>query len=291
MKNDELEEVDNSPVEDPILETPPDQPAISPPITAPKTSSAWAQSVGCQREHNEDSLFALSSALSSQETVLPFGLYVVADGMGGHLYGEKASSIAVRAFSSYLINTLLTTLLSPEERTPDPIQELSNAAIQEAQQQVVRQTPGGGTTLTAVLMLGEQMTISHVGDSRAYHFPAEGNPRILTQDHSLVNKLIELGHLDIEQAAVHPQRNVLYRALGQADPVAADIYTMHVPTEGILLVCSDGLWGTISDSIMADIIRSTPDLQDACQELVNAANRAGGPDNISAILVRLPVSA
>jgi protein phosphatase len=138
------------------------------------------------------------------------------------------------------------------------------------------------------LILGEQITLAHVGDSRAYHIDKDGQMEVLTRDHSLVRRLEELGQITHEEAAVHPQRNVLYRALGQGEPFDPDIKTMHVPGGGHLLICSDGLWGVISEADIKTIVTGHLQLDEACQALVDAANAAGGPDNITAILVRLP---
>ena len=105
---------------------------------------------------------------------------------------------------------------------------------------------------------------------------------------ALVMRLLELGQITAEEAADHPQRNVLYRALGQGEPFEADISTQPIPEGGWILLCSDGLWGLVPEKEMADIVRSSPTLKTASQRLVDAANEAGGPDNITAILIRLP---
>jgi serine/threonine protein phosphatase PrpC len=112
--------------------------------------------------------------------------------------------------------------------------------------------------------------------------------QLLTHDHSLVKRLVEIGQISPEQALVHPQRNVLYRALGQGDPFEPDIFSFQVCHGCQLLLCSDGLWGVIPDSEMARIISSSPDPQIICQSLIDSANEVGGPDNISVILVRFP---
>jgi len=132
------------------------------------------------------------------------------------------------------------------------------------------------------------MTIAHVGDSRAYAISTDGTSQILTRDHSLVMRMIELGQLTAEEAQVHPQRNVLYRALGQGEPFASDISTSPLPDSGHILLCSDGLWGVVGEVEIIRIIAAAPSPQVASQLLVDAANTNGGPDNISAILIRLP---
>jgi len=142
--------------------------------------------------------------------------------------------------------------------------------------------------MTAALILGNQMTIAHVGDSRAYLIGKNGQFEALTRDHSLVNRLVELGQITTDEAAVHPQRNVLYRALGQGEPFDPDIHSIQIPGSGFLLLCSDGLWSVVSESELQNLVRTSSSPEDTCQRMVEAANAAGGPDNISAILIRLP---
>jgi serine/threonine protein phosphatase PrpC len=245
------------------------------------------QSVGKQRDHNEDSLFAFSLNIGSEGNSYPIGLYIVADGMGGHQYGEIASSTAARTLAGYFLRKFHPTILDPSHTIDEPLQELMRTAIDEAHQAVVQAAPGSGTTLTAVLVLGQQMTIGHVGDSRAYAVRPDGRLDALTRDHSLVKRLEELGQLSPTEAAAHPQRNVLYRAIGQTEILEPDIFTTQFPRPGYLLLCSDGLWGVIPEENIAPIIAEASNLSAACQSLVAAANEAGGPDNISAILVQL----
>lgn len=248
-----------------------------------------AQSVGRQREHNEDALLTLTTTLTSEMDNVPFGLYIVADGMGGHQHGEIASGIAVRVMASQIINKLMGSFLSVSPVSPDEsIQEIMQSGVQDAHHSITHEAPGGGTTLTAILILGKRMTIAHVGDSRAYHIDTQGNLKSLTRDHSLVERLVELGQITTAEAAVHPQRNVLYRALGQGEPFDADINTAPLPGSGHLMLCSDGLWGVVSQEVIENIVKSASNPQEGCRLLVDAANDAGGPDNITAVLIRLP---
>jgi len=173
----------------------------------------------------------------------------------------------------------------PEEHS-ESLQEIVENAVFEAQQAVVRKAPGGGTTLTSALVIGQQITFGHVGDSRAYFVYPGGEVEVLTQDHSLVNRLIQLGQLTKEEAAVHPQKNILYRAIGQNDPFRPDIKNLTFPGHCTLMLCSDGLWGVIKEQEIPKIIYSSASLTEACHLLVEAANAAGGPDNISVILVQ-----
>jgi protein phosphatase len=136
--------------------------------------------------------------------------------------------------------------------------------------------------------MGDQLVLAHVGDSRAYAFYLDGTVKVLSRDHSLVKRLEELGQITSDEAAVHPQRNVLYRALGQGEPFEPDINIYPLLESGFLMLCSDGLWGYVPEEKMLDIIRTAPTPELACHEMVKAANAAGGPDNITVVLVRLP---
>jgi serine/threonine protein phosphatase PrpC len=132
------------------------------------------------------------------------------------------------------------------------------------------------------------MTIAHIGDSRAYTIGSDGRTNVLTTDHSLVKRLEDLGQITSDEAAVHPQRNVLYRALGQAETIDTELIAAPLPKSGYLLLCSDGLWGVVSENEMVNIVLSAVSPQDACQSLLAAANTAGGPDNISVIIIEFP---
>jgi len=249
--------------------------------------SGCGQSIGKQREHNEDCLFAFSATTGGEANSAPLGLFIVADGMGGHQYGEVASSAAVRTMANYLLKRFHTYLINPSEGMEEPLQEMMRASITEAQRAVIQAAPGSGTTLTAALVLGQQMTIGHVGDSRAYALRTDGRVEVLTRDHSLVKRLEELGQISSEEGAAHPQRNVLYRALGQGEVLEPDIFTTPFPQPGYLLLCSDGLWSVLPDDNLYNLVTAAPNLHGACQNLITAANDAGGPDNISAVLVQL----
>lgn len=246
-------------------------------------------SIGVQRDHNEDALFAMSTILVSNSIDLPMGLYIVADGMGGHQHGEIASEVAVEAMSSEVISKLQLfsrhRLLNDQE---DAVQKLMSDGIHSAHEAILEQAQGGGSTLTAILILKDQLTIAHIGDSRAYHINSDGKSRVLTTDHSLVQRLQDLGQITSDEAAVHPQRNVLYRALGQAEKIDEELITGPIPTSGYLVICSDGLWGLVADNEMVEIITSAGSLQGACQKLIQAANAAGGPDNITVIIIQIP---
>jgi serine/threonine protein phosphatase PrpC len=246
------------------------------------------QSVGKQREHNEDSVLAITTTISGSVESIPFGLYVVADGMGGHQFGEVASNAAVRIMGGNIMKKFHSYLFNlPTQVLQESLQELMEVSITEAHQYVQREAPGSGTTVTAALVLGQQVTIAHVGDSRAYAVYPDGRVDPITRDHSLVKRLEELGHLSKDEAANFPHRNVLIRALGQGEALEADIFTVPFPQSGYLMICSDGLWGVIDEKDVYRAIIEAPNLHRACQTMVEAANAAGGPDNITVVVAQM----
>jgi serine/threonine protein phosphatase PrpC len=254
----------------------------------PQLIAACGQSVGQQRDHNEDALFTLTTNLISDTRQIPFGLYIVADGMGGHQLGEVASAVAIRVMAGYIVKKIYLPLFNLAAKPPEQsLQETMQEGVIEAHRAIQKQGISGGTTLTAALIVGDQVTIAHVGDSRAYSVRPDGAMEVLTRDHSLVKRLEELGQITPEEASIHPQRNVLYRALGQGEPFDPDIITAPVPHGGYILLCSDGLWGVIDQDEISGMITSIGIPYQICQKLVEAANAAGGPDNISVVLAQL----
>jgi serine/threonine protein phosphatase PrpC len=255
----------------------------------PQLIVGWSQSTGIQRDHNEDAFFSLTTNLTKDGSNTTIGFFIVADGMGGHKHGELASELAVRTLGSHVIQKVIISMVEQEANPPEQsLQEIIGDGVQNAHNTIVKYATGGGTTLTAALIIGGQMTIAHVGDSRAYSILNDGTMEPLTRDHSLVMRMMELGQLTEEEASIHPQRNVLYRALGQGEPFMPDISTSSVPETGYLFLCSDGLWGVVPEEEIIQIISTSTHPQQACQTLVDAANIAGGPDNITAILIQLP---
>jgi serine/threonine protein phosphatase PrpC len=243
---------------------------------------------GQVRDHNEDALFALSALLSQQEDLLPMGLYIVADGMGGHEEGEQASALAVRLVANWVLDKLYRPFLENSGSSPGlpPINQVLTDAAIAAHGKLHETYPDGGTTLTCAFVLGMNAFIAHVGDSRAYLI-SRNTIRRITTDHSLVNRLIELGQITTQEAQTHPQRNVLYRALGRAGSLQVDTHLQSLPPNSLLLLCSDGLWGTVSDDKLLSIISEAPSPQAACSRLIAQANENGGEDNITAVLIRV----
>ncbi len=252
--------------------------------------AAGAQSVGRAREHNEDSLYMLTTLAANNDEYTPLGLYIVADGMGGHEHGEMASGLAVHSIANAILRKIIIVLTAIHPTAPSaPLQEILEDSVMEAHKIIGREAPGGGTTLTLALLVNRTMLIAHIGDSRAYWIPTTGEAQVLTRDHSLVMRMIELGQITEAEAAIHPQRNVLYKALGQGESAAPEISTLALSeNNGLLLLCSDGLWGVVPHAELLDIVRNTPDINAAVQKLVDRANELGGPDNITAVLVHVP---
>lgn len=249
-----------------------------------------ATDVGRTRATNQDALLILAGVIESTESAPPFGIFIVADGMGGHTDGERASLMAAKTLARRLATDVYLPLLEDGDPSSEqqPIPEVLEEAMQAADREVKSAVPEGGTTLTAAVIHGNLLYVAHVGDSRAYLI-SDGNLELITRDHSLARRLVEIGHLTAEEAEAYPQKNVLYRAIGQGDALEdVDRATRRLLPGSRLLLCSDGLWGVIGDERTLQIIEETPDVQEACDRLVAAANQAGGPDNITAILVQMP---
>jgi PPM family protein phosphatase len=250
---------------------------------------AFGQStdVGLVRNNNQDAALSFFFTNSSVEETPDFGLFVVADGMGGHYHGERASALVTRILASHITNSIYLPILAGDnemERTT--ISEALISGVQKANTEVIQNVPEGGTTVTAAAVIGDLLHIVHVGDSRAYLITADGIEQI-TRDHSLVQRLIELGQLTTDEAADHPQKNVLYRALGQNETLEVDTLTRRLPHNSRLLICSDGLWGQVEERELYELSMNNNDPQQACDKLVALANTRGGVDNITAILLRI----
>jgi PPM family protein phosphatase len=226
---------------------------------------------GLQRRANEDALLARAP------------LFVVADGMGGAQAGEVASKVAVEFFHAGL----------PDgegegaERALAAHARAANARIHTLSRENAEQA-GMGTTLTAVYVGEREVAIAHVGDSRAYCL-RDGELLRLTDDHSLVDELIREGRLTPEEAEEHPQRSIITRALGPEETVEVDTRSFRARPGDIYLLCSDGLTSMVPEARLAELLRSQADapLRDTGELLIAEANRAGGRDNITVILLRL----
>ena len=253
----------------------------------PRLTFAKRCDLGAVRERNEDSCFAFSSDVGGHFKVPAFGLYIVADGMGGHADGHVASSLASRVAARHILEKMYLPLLhNSTSANQVPIQEVLTDAVQAANTAVFEQDPemDSGTTLTIALIFGRRLHVAHVGDSRLY-LQAEDRFEAVTNDHSLVQRLQDVGQLTPEEATMYRYRNVLLRAVGQGEEVEIDTYMKLLPKKGKLLLCSDGLCGLISDDIIKEIVDKPLPLQKTADTLYDAAMMAGGYDNITAVVV------
>jgi serine/threonine protein phosphatase PrpC len=250
--------------------------------------AAGATSKGRVLDHNEDALFTLNAALSQEEDLLPLGLYVVADGMGGLARGEQASELAVRWIANWVLEKIYHPFLVNIDQSANqqPVNQVLIEAAVAANAKIHEALPNGGTTLTCAFILGTNAFIAHVGDSRAYII-SKNTIRQITTDHSLVNRLIELGQITPEEAKTHPQRSMLYRALGRAGNLDIDTYLQSLPAHSSLLLCTDGLWQMVPEATILSIVSAATSPQAACQQLIAQANEKGGEDNITAVLVQV----
>lgn len=247
-----------------------------------------ATDIGRVRHNNQDSVFSFFATGRSADTLPDFGLFIVADGMGGHQDGEKASAVTVRTVATEILSHLYFPLLDTLSlSTEQPLTEILADAIQKANARIMAQVPDGGTTASACAIIGDRAYIAHVGDSRIYLYH-QGKLDQLTRDHSLVQRLIELDQISSQEAVDHPQKNVLYRALGKYEAIEVDTLTKRLPSGASLLLCSDGLWNEVSDEEMMEVMSRHRNPQEACQKLIALANSRGGIDNVTAILIHLP---
>jgi protein phosphatase len=230
------------------------------------SESIWRTDTGRQRRDNEDSAYVHAP------------VFVVADGMGGAQAGEVASRMAIETFEEGL-----PASGAPEARLAELVRSANHRIYDHSR--VDQGRAGMGTTLTAAFLDDAHLAIAHVGDSRAYLF-RDGELTRLTQDHSLVDELVRQGKLTEEQAAEHPQRSIITRALGPEPEVEVDTWTYPVRAGDVLLLCSDGLTSMISEERVGEILLSAATLQQAADRLIEEANEAGGRDNITVVLSR-----
>lgn len=275
-----------------------------------KLDAAAITDPGRQRNVNEDRAWSQIYMASEGD---PMGLFVVCDGVGGQSGGDCASQWALET-----IKRELREIFCPSD--PRGTQELSRSELDEAlrggssarlpktrklerqvrraveranlvvyeyAQQKPQEAGEAGTTLTLALISGERGVIANVGDSRTYLL-RDGQLQQITQDHSLVANLVTSGVITPEEVYDHPQRNLIYRSLGYKDELNVDIFIQTFRPGDYLLLCSDGLWEMLrEESSLAQIILDSPTTDQACRSLVEAANAAGGEDNIGIVVVKV----
>lgn len=234
--------------------------------------------IGRKRTVNEDSAAVYT---------LPNGimLAVIADGMGGHLGGDYASSTAVRVIGEQFME-LDCSKFEVEGTWAQWLQEaviyVNDLLYKHANENEAYK--GMGTTLEAALIRGRSCLISHTGDSRVYAIDGQG-VRQVTRDHSYVNALLDSGEITEQEAAVHPQRNWIMKAVGSEKKIVPDLYSLELEDDMYMLICTDGLSNKVNQQSMSDIVLSTAALREKTEKLVDLANEMGGEDNISVILI------
>ena len=247
-----------------------------------------AHSVGLERSQDDDSSLILTGGANGDKGLPDFGLFCVADGLGGYEHGRLASTIAIRTVARILMEGVFLRLLEIERKDEPPLlDELISHAFESANRTVFELADGGATTLTAALMLDDKIVIGHVGDTRAYFINRE-KMDVLTHDHSLVQRLVESGTLSEEEAQESPHRSVLWNAMGKTEDPRVDVSYHAIVPDTYLMLCSDGLWDVVEEEEIIQTVTKTSNPQVACDMLVRTANDAGGPDNVTVILIRFP---
>jgi serine/threonine protein phosphatase PrpC len=242
-----------------------------------RLAAIGATDVGRKRSHNEDAFLVMPES----------GLFCVADGLGGHASGEVASRMAVDEMARYFLATDENPSSVPPESRLASAARGANRAI-HARAQAEPDLSGMGTTIVAAYFAeGGPLVVGHVGDSRAYLFRG-GELRRLTEDHSLLQDFIRQGHRSVAEIDAFPHKNVIVRALGMREAVELEVSRLDVREGDVLLLCCDGLFGMVPDEQMAEILREEgSEILRANQLLVDAANEAGGADNVTSILVQV----
>ena len=246
-----------------------------------ETGYSW--DTGLIRKLNEDSIFCASFDMKMHAGTVSAGIFAVADGMGGHNAGEIASSLGIKTFTAETICDLLSPSAPPPLTILSSAFNKANSTVLEAARD--RELQGMGTTLTAALIIDHDMYIAHIGDTRCYIINSRETLEV-TKDHSVVQQLVDTGMITHEQAMTHPRKNEITRVLGYAPDTVPDLIQVKLYAGDNILLCSDGLCGVLSSNKIAETVISASNPGQACADLTAQANLAGGPDNISVIIVK-----
>ena len=253
-----------------------------------RLSFSVASDPGLRREENEDAYCARAD----------LGLYMVADGMGGHAAGEVASKLAVEVVEGFINDTrdadINTTWPFPYDTTLSLDGNRLKAAFRLANRRLATametdETLRGMATTAAAVLVGRKPSVAHVGDSRVYLW-RDGRLRQVTQDHSWVSEQVRAGVLTEMDARRHPWRNVVTRALAGGDDPEVEVTEIEVRAGDRLLICSDGLSGVVPVDRLEAIVGRLQSLDETCRALITAANDAGGPDNITVAMLKVDVA-
>lgn len=249
---------------------------------------------GIKRKHkpNEDSLFAAQGAGMFNASPQPYGLFVIADGMGGHANGQDASRLAIQTIIDYL----LPRLSAGSGLDRNALVQLLVEGVQRANQAVFQSNmehhADMGTTMTTALVVGATAYVANVGDSRTYLYREPEGLTKITNDHSVVASLVEAGIIKPDDIYTHPKRNQIYRSLGEKPAVEVDSFIVDLRPDDKLLLCTDGLWDMVRDPAIEEVLHSAAANPDQTGEaLIHAALQGGGEDNVSVIVVYVKESA
>lgn len=241
------------------------------------------------RPRDEDSAIALMAHLDDDRWPIPMILIAVADGIGGSADGDLASALAIQTLAEQVVGHMVDGDPDMAHVDPAKIEAMLLEAYAAAHNRIKRRTAGGGSTLTAALILDHTAYIAHVGDSRAYWIEGgSGKLDLLTRDHRFVRDWQDLGIISSQEAIDHPQAHVLYRALGKLDQCEVDVTRRSLGDGGRLLLCTDGVWETIALSDLARIVLHSEHPQLACDALIAQALANNTRDDITAVVVELP---
>jgi serine/threonine protein phosphatase PrpC/rubrerythrin len=243
---------------------------------------------GIKRKHkpNEDSLFAMQGTETYNSLPQEFGLFVVADGMGGHANGQHASRVAIQTIIDFILPRISENKQVGGEAFSKLLRDGVQCANQAVHQRNLEERADMGTTMTAALVFGPTAYIANVGDSRTYLYREPGGLTKITHDHSVVASLVEAGIIKPDDIYTHPKRNQIYRSLGEKPVVDVDSFIVSLNVGDKLLLCSDGLWDMVRDPEIQRLMSApTPDPSKTGQTLIQAALDGGGEDNVSVIVV------